>query len=147
MYFDILWQVHVVIIWKMLSRLTHILCGAQLGIRKIHKVDVGFTCHLLTLWLLQFVNIYHSLVYYTTKNTHVVPFCDFFATTFDIWCCSHLHFTANKSKIKWSPELLTFPQLLRKLRGIHCVLTKSLRRSSVISSHSLHRSSFAWPLP
>lgn len=108
MYFDVLWQVHVVIIWKMLSGLTHILRGAQLGIREIHKVAVGLTCHLLTSWLLQFVIIYHSLLYYTTKNTHVVPFCEFFATTFDIWCCSHLHFIANKSKIKWSPELLTF---------------------------------------
>lgn len=77
MYFDVLWQVHVVIIWKMLSGLTHILRGAQLGIREIRKVAVGLTCHLLTSWLLQFVIIYHSLLYYTTKNTHVVPFCDF----------------------------------------------------------------------
>lgn len=47
MYFDVLWQVHVVIIWKMLSGLTHIICGAQLGILEIHEVAVGLTCHLL----------------------------------------------------------------------------------------------------
>lgn len=108
LYFDVLWQVHVVIIWKILSELTYTLCGAQLDIIEIHEVAVGLICHLLTSWLLQFVIIYHSRLLHTKKNTHVVPYCDFLVTTFDIWCCSHLHFIRNKSQIKWSSELFTF---------------------------------------
>lgn len=91
-----------------MSELIYILCGAQLDIIEIHEVAVGLISHLLISWLLQFLIIYHSSVLQTTKNTHVVPFYNFFVTTFDIWCCFHLYFIPNQSQIKLSPELFTF---------------------------------------
>ena len=110
MYFDVLWQVHVVITWKIMSELTYILCGTQLDIIEIHKVAVGLICHFLISWLPQFLNIYHLSVLHTTKNTHVVPFYDFFCNyIWHLMLLSPLFYTKQKSnKIKpWTVYFLS----------------------------------------